>query len=397
VRKAWLTSAMALGTLIACGGQAGASPVAMAMHNTPSANSAGQSSKNSWAFWHWEDKPQSMAAVKPAAYPSEQISPWKHPVRYFSAAVSETPVARKWREKSKSPGSDVSESDRISLSTPVGPPSPQLVISLAQLAERQGNVPQARKALQGGLATWPNDVELLRAAARMEDRQGDLVLAESLYRRAVAANPQHSGALNDLGLCLAREGRLDESIQAIEQAVHLQPDKALYRNNAATVLVEMQQDHKALAHLSAVHGPAVANYNMGQLLAARGRPDESMSYFETALQLDPGLEAARVAIAQLNGGATATQPQVASEELKPQRSPESSEFGPQLTPQPSNPTPDFPATARGPAFGTQSYMPPTGYPAASAVAAPGAPVYRSATAPRYLPPVPPVAPNTVVR
>lgn len=394
---------MALGTLVACGEQVDASPVTMAMHSAPPANSAGESSKSSWAFWRSDDKPQSVAAPQKVAaapskaLPSAQISPWKHPIRYFSTAMTETPVTKQWHDQPTSTGDHTPESDSISLSTPTGPPSPQLAISFAQLAERQGDVPKARQFLQRGLATWPNDVGILRAAARMEDRQGDLALAESLYRRAVSTNPRHSAALNDLGLCLARQGRLDESVQAIEQAVHLKPDKALYRNNAATVLVEMQQDHKALAHLSAVHGPAVSNYNMGQLLVARGRPNESMAYFQTALQLDASMDAARMAIAQLSQEPSKAQTQVASEELQPQRSPKPSEFGPVLTPQRPAPQPDFPATARGPAFGTQSYMPPTGYPGASATGAPGAPVYRSATAPRYLPPVPPMAPGTTVR
>ena len=152
---------------------------------------------------------------------------------------------------------------------------------------------------------WPGQVEVLRAAARMEDRQGNLPLAENLYQQAVTANPQHAGAVNDLGLCLAREGKLQPSLQALEQAVQLQPTKALYRNNAATVLVEMHQDQRALAHLAAVHDAADANYNLGQLLVERGRPADAAQYFQAAVQQNPGMQQAQVALAKMQGSQVA--------------------------------------------------------------------------------------------
>jgi Tfp pilus assembly protein PilF len=291
----------------------------------------------------------------------------------------------------------VERNDRIALNTPTGPATPQLHIAMAQLAERQGNIAQARHQLQHAVSVWPQDVETLRAAARMEDRQGQLPLAENLYRRAVNANPQHAGALNDLGLCLARQGKLEQSVQAIEQAIHLQPDKALYRNNAATVLVEMRQDQKALAHLSAVHGPAASNYNLGKLLVDRGRPHEAIVFFQTAVELDPTMQPAHAAIAQLNGQPAAPT-QVAVENASMPQPASTPAYGPQFSPQQPIAEPTFPATARGPEFGTSTYMPPAGYyPPTNGVAA-TAPVYQTATAPRYLPPVRPMVPRaTTVR
>jgi TPR repeat protein len=235
----------------------------------------------------------------------------------------------------------------------------------------------------------------------MEDRQNQLQVAENLYRRACTANPQHAGAINDLGLCLARQNKFEQSVQLFEQAIQLQPDKALYRNNAATVLVQMRQDQRALAHLAAVHGPAVANYNLGKLLVDRGRPHESIIYFQSAAELDPTMEAAHMAIAQLQGvpmqGPTTT-PQFAERVIVPQPAAPPS-YGPQLVPQQQVEEPVFPTTARAPAIGTSSYIPPTNYyptTAAPATPAPSTPIYQTATSPRYLPPVQTVAPNGTV-
>ena len=65
----------------------------------------------------------------------------------------------------------------------------------------------------------------------------------------------------------------------------------------------MHEDQRALAHLSAVHGAAESSYNLGQLLVDRGRPHEAIVYFQRAVELDPTMQPAHAAIAQLHGAA----------------------------------------------------------------------------------------------
>lgn len=318
------------------------------------------------------------------ALPSSQIAPLEHPFKYFAAAMSELPIGATLSIPSKATdtaaGKSAPRADSIALQTPTGPPSPRLYISIAQMAERQDNIAEARRQYKQALAMWPGNVDVLRAAARMEDRQGHLAWAEYLYKRAAASNPHHAGALNDLGLCLARQGKLEQSVQTIEQAIHLQPDKALYRNNVATVLVELRQDQKALAHLAAVHSPAEASYNMGQLLVQRGRGDEAEPYFVAAVEQDPQLQQAQAALAGLRGEPAAEQPlAVAEPETSPV--PATVEDGPQLAPQPVN-QPQTQAAA--PAY--PAYLPPTYQRVPSQAEA--APVQSPmAITPRHLPPV----------
>jgi tetratricopeptide (TPR) repeat protein len=169
------------------------------------------------------------------------------------------------------------------------------------MSEQRGDILHARQVYQRSLQQWPGNAEILRAAARMEDRQGMLTVAENLYGQVVQANPQNAGALNDLGLCLARQGKLDASLTVIEQAIRVEPDKALFRNNAATVCVELRQDQRAMAHLAAVHGPADVQFNMGQLLVARGRNSEAERYFRMALDINPTMQEASIALGQVTG------------------------------------------------------------------------------------------------
>ena len=375
MRKIWLTTVTAAACAVGVTAtSANASPVAMA-HAPKSATTPKQ--------------PTNIASVITAAdsRPTESISPWRNPVKYFTAAVSELPIGFKSKSTSPTEKPVKPTKDALSLDKPAGPPTPELFISMAQLCEQQGNIPKARQHYQQALGMWPGHVDVLRAAARMEDRQGDLRLAEHLYQQAVAANPQHAGALNDLGLCLARQGRLEPSVQMIEQAIHLQPGKALYRNNAATVLVEMRQDQRALAHLAAVHGAAEANFNLGQLFVQRGRATEAAPYFQAAIEQNPQLQAAHVALAQLQGmgapametptGAATTTPPLAVPAGAPIAAPQQGPaVGPQL---------GYPATARSPEVGASSYAPPAYYAPTRPYAPASQP--RVGALPQYLPPV----------
>jgi tetratricopeptide (TPR) repeat protein len=294
--------------------------------------------------------------------PSAQISPIKHPIKYLSASLSESPLGAYGKQQSQNQVASPANrhNGAIALNQPTGQPSPEMLISAAQLSESQGNIQQAHENFQQALNMWPGHVEVLRAAARMEDRLGNLPVAESLYGQAVTANPGHAGAMNDLGLCLARQGRLDASVQMIEQAIQLQPQKPLYRNNAATVLVEMRQDQRALAHLASVHNAADANYNFGQLLVQRGRASDATQYFQAAIDQNPQMTHAQVALDKLRGEqvpATATYtPAVTPTPQVPAAQPAMPNAAPQNGPQMIN------AAVRQPGYNTTTTnVPPTRY------------------------------------
>jgi Tfp pilus assembly protein PilF len=176
--------------------------------------------------------------------------------------------------------------------------TPELYVGLAQVSHRNGDIPQARDLYQKALMRDPNHLDALLGAARMEDREGQLDVALMLYKRAASSHPNNATALNDLALCYARRGELVTAHQVLEDAVRLEPQKPLYRNNVAKVLVELNGINAAMSHMSAVHPPAVANYNMAVLLTERGRTDESAQYLSQALAIDPHMEPARVMLAQ---------------------------------------------------------------------------------------------------
>lgn len=183
--------------------------------------------------------------------------------------------------------------DPISLSVPAKQ-SPELHLAVARMAEQSGDLARAEHHYRAALELSPNHIETLMAYAHMLDRQNKLRQAHEYYLMTVRAHPDNARAHNDLGICCARQGRLDEAVEALEKAIRLAPDRAVYRNNLATILVQRKRLDEAFVHLSAVHPPAVAYYNLGYLLQKSGDKRGAIRLFQEALAIDSSFAQARV-------------------------------------------------------------------------------------------------------
>lgn len=163
----------------------------------------------------------------------------------------------------------------------------------------------------------PTDPRGLRELGHARDREGDLLEAERLYRKAIGADPTSPAAVNDLGLCLARQGKLEPAAAILRQAITMRPDKPLYRNNIATVLVELGRPDEALDHLKAAYRPAAAHHNLGQLLVRAGAEQQAIDQFRQAVEHDPSLSESREALAKLTGKGAVAGGQPATKQAAP--------------------------------------------------------------------------------
>ncbi|MEO1495728.1 MAG: tetratricopeptide repeat protein [Planctomycetota bacterium] len=179
------------------------------------------------------------------------------------------------------------------------PTSVDDTITQAQAAEGRGQIDEARRLLAACAAANPTTGLVRRRLGHLEDRAGRLSEAEVQYRQAIACDPTSAAAINDLGLCLARQGRFDQSLATFQQAIMMRPDKPLYRNNIATVFVQLGRFDEALENLSGAYGPAVARYNLGQLMLKADRTAEAAEQFQQALAIDATMLPARSALERL--------------------------------------------------------------------------------------------------
>ena len=106
-------------------------------------------------------------------------------------------------------------------------------------------------------------------AALAHHKAGRHAAAASLYRRVLAGNPDHSGALTKLGALAIAERQFDEAARCLRRVLELAPD-----------------DADALA-------------NLGNLMQMRGEPMEAECFYRKALEARPGYAATRFNLANL--------------------------------------------------------------------------------------------------
>ncbi|MCA9155953.1 MAG: tetratricopeptide repeat protein [Planctomycetales bacterium] len=190
--------------------------------------------------------------------------------------------------------------DPIRLDSDPGKIDSELYRQTALMLEARGNAAAAVEQYRQAIEAEPKEPANYVALARLYDRQGQFDEATAQYRQAIQIDGSCGTAWNDLGLCLARQGKFAEATDAMRQAVQIAPDKPLYRNNMATVLVQAGATEEAFRQLIAVHDPATAHYNVAYLLYQQGQTEPAKQHLYQALQHNPALDAARQLLAVLD-------------------------------------------------------------------------------------------------
>jgi Tfp pilus assembly protein PilF len=179
-------------------------------------------------------------------------------------------------------------------------PGPGVMVALAQIAEKQGNLEEAEIHYRKALDLDPNCLAALVGYAHLEDGRNNFEAARKLYLKALKKHGAEPSVHNDLGLCYHRHGMLPQATKSLEKAIELQPARKLYHDNLAAVLVEQDRKEEALKQLVVAHGEAIGNYNLAFLLAQKPNKSIAVPYFQHALALDPSLVQAQQWIAQLS-------------------------------------------------------------------------------------------------
>jgi Tfp pilus assembly protein PilF len=228
---------------------------------------------------------------------------WSKPKAAAPTAVSDTvPSASSftslWKREAKPGLPSAAAAPEVSKPIPPGA-GPELLVATAHIHESAGRNDEAERYYQKALELDARHREALIGYAHLLDRQNRFAEATTIYERATTAYPSDPAPVNDLGLCLARRRMYQKSIAQLRRAVSLKPGNKLYRNNLATVLLEVGDKQGALAELSAAHGEAVAHYNVGCLLHRKGQQAEALREFQAALRIDPGMSQAHEWVARL--------------------------------------------------------------------------------------------------
>jgi protein O-GlcNAc transferase len=127
---------------------------------------------------------------------------------------------------------------------------------------------------------------------------GRLADAEAYYRRILAAQPNHAGALHLLGLIAHQVGRHELAVDLIRQSIALNPNNAIAHSNLGDTYRTIGRFDEAAAAcrraLQIKPDSSEAHNNLGNALKDLGRPDEAMAAYRRALQVEPDMPEAHL-------------------------------------------------------------------------------------------------------
>lgn len=116
----------------------------------------------------------------------------------------------------------------------------------AQRAATDGDLPLAEQLLSLVLKDDPSSLvalDLLGFVLYFQDRP---VEAEHACRRAIALDPRRAYSNKGLGLCLAKQGKVEQGLPFIHEAIRLEPQWFDPRWDLAIVLMDAERYAEAL-------------------------------------------------------------------------------------------------------------------------------------------------------
>jgi len=127
--------------------------------------------------------------------------------------------------------------------------------------------------------------------ARQLHQAGKAGEAEIIYRRILAQQPNHSEALNLLGVIESQRGNTDLAAELFKKAIAADPSSAVNYNNLAVVANDLgRYDAAAQAGCEAIRlrpNYAQAHYNLGNAFRGQGQATEALDAYRRAIQIQP--------------------------------------------------------------------------------------------------------------
>jgi len=157
-------------------------------------------------------------------------------------------------------------------------------------------------------------IQVLPRESKVQREDARLLLQEALMRHWLKKYPNDFVANYNLGSVLQTQGKLDEAIERLSEALRVRPHDAIAQTRLGAALQAAGRLDEAVAHyrvaLRVRPDYADAHYNLGNALFARGAFDEAATHFREVLQINPDDGGARSHLSKAlsaQGGLLATQ------------------------------------------------------------------------------------------
>jgi Flp pilus assembly protein TadD len=164
-------------------------------------------------------------------------------------------------------------------------------LMLAKGFVKLGRTADALSVLRQTAQDFPNSSSVWLQRGALERDITDNVAAETSFRRAIALLPGDANALNNLGVALRAQNKLQDAIAVYHQALATAPNSALVHANLGNALDAAGQTSRAEQHLRQAvtldQSSLDAQYNLAAHLIREEQPDEAIPVLRQILARQP--------------------------------------------------------------------------------------------------------------
>lgn len=142
-------------------------------------------------------------------------------------------------------------------------------------------------AINDGMVLSPDDPRLWNAKGHYHDKQSEWMDALSSYVEAMKSGKWRAGTINNMGMSLLLQDRLDEAQDKFEQAIDLTPGNRVYENNLRMVYMLQGDLNKALDNnIDEIRSADILN-DAGYVAMTRDKTNLARRLFLKALEISP--------------------------------------------------------------------------------------------------------------
>ncbi|MDB5951122.1 MAG: hypothetical protein JWR65_2977 [Massilia sp.] len=203
-------------------------------------------------------------------------------------------------------GGDVEGARKLLSSVPAAQPGEQaqVLLSEAQILRDAGQLEQAYALMQGAVAKFPGNADLLYDFALLAEKTGRLDVMEKSLRTVIAQAPDNHHAYNALGYSLAeRNVRLQEALELIDKAMKLAPGDPFIMDSMGWVQFRLGNLNAAETQLRQAYtlrsDPEIA-VHLGEVLWQKGQKADAQKLWREVHAKDPKNDTLKNTLARLH-------------------------------------------------------------------------------------------------
>jgi tetratricopeptide (TPR) repeat protein len=192
-------------------------------------------------------------------------------------------------------------------------PTAEIYVAYGRLCEGQSVEPkmptlqqqamrdEARRSYQKAIEIEPNASSGYLALGEYYMATDDLERALQVCQNGLKKQPKEPKLWSQQGFCQCRKKNWEAAVESFRKANQLDRDNREYATELGYCLARAGRVEESLACLTQVLGAAQAHYNVARMLERLNRPDLSKQHLQLALQVRPDLAPAQEMLARLEG------------------------------------------------------------------------------------------------